>query len=919
MLTPQNRYRQFVFIALFIIPCIPALSQSNAFAEWAFTNDSINITAPREKIFVHRDKPYYKPGDTLWLKGYILTAPELIPNDSSRIAYIELINAQNEIVRRISTPCVMGLFAGAVTLHEKNFPQGEYLLRAYTRYQQNFGDSLFFESRFTIIDPRLEAWKTTVRKLSFAGNRLLISATLAAESRELVANRAVSIRLRAKNKLLYRARVLTDASGNVYIDTLLKETGDEDLLLEIADQDQLKLQLPVTAGDNRLIDLQFLPEGGSFIAGKQQRLGFKALDASGKGIDIKGVIKDSKGVEITPFASIHKGMGLVSFAPQAGEVYTAVLDNGAFFPLPAPGISGTMLQVTGQADSIRLRIEASPDLYGSTVYFTATTRGITAARGRVIIQPQGFGVSLSKQQFRPGITVFTLYDHNLQPLNGRAIFIRPPGDLQVTLTPHQPVYGKKDSVSLLLKARNAHGENTAGVFSLAVLDTSQVKLFPDAENLLSYMLLSSDLKGTIEEPYYYFKNPDPDTVEALLLTQGWVSYARKANPITIPYEKDFAISGRVSNIFDKQLDGVKVVLLGKAGKNNVFFLDTLTDANGAFTFNRFDFYETDSISMLIKASNKKGKSFNVGVEVEPPVYPAVNTTTRLYNTDGMLTDTLAQQYVARHQQVVADLKKEGIVLQEVVVTSRMRIPKSKNLNEDGGADQVINEETLNKTPKESLLDILKTQVPGFRMGSPLRSRMEYYMINSNIVRLVIDGVDLHFFYQPSNEQRNEYVQFLNTYLNYFAAEDISGIEVMNTSRYNAAYRDQYLTLEEKLSTGPVTVDFSFIEITTRSGQGPFLKKTPGMYLLRPLYPAVTRQFYSPRYMSSAQETVVPDLRQTIYWNPDVVTDEKGEATISFYTSESNSRGYMIIVQGTDLKGGLGVLYQPLNIEGTRKK
>jgi hypothetical protein len=191
------------------------------------------------------------------------------------------------------------------------------------------------------------------------------------------------------------------------------------------------------------------------------------------------------------------------------------------------------------------------------------------------------------------------------------------------------------------------------------------------------------------------------------------------------------------------------------------------------------------------------------------------------------------------------------------------------------------------------------------------------MINSNVIRFVIDGVDLHFYYHPGSEQRDDYVVFLDTYLKYFSAEDIKGIEIMNRPAHNSAYRNQYLSVDEQMASGPTMVDFSFVEITTRSGQGPFLKKTPGMYLLKPLYPVLAKRFYSPKYTSSSHETFFPDLRKTIYWDPNVITDEKGEAVVSFYTSESKSNSYLVIVQGTDLKGNLGVLYQPLVIRKNR--
>src|SRR5688572_19838022 len=108
MATPKTCSRLFLLLFIFVISYLPAFSQSGAFEQMVFVNDSLNSYYPREKIFIHRDKPYYRPRDTMWLKGYILTAPENTPNDSSRFACIEIINSQNTVVKRISTPCVMG-------------------------------------------------------------------------------------------------------------------------------------------------------------------------------------------------------------------------------------------------------------------------------------------------------------------------------------------------------------------------------------------------------------------------------------------------------------------------------------------------------------------------------------------------------------------------------------------------------------------------------------------------------------------------------------------------------------------------------------------------------------------------------------------------------------------------------------------
>lgn len=867
---------------------------------------------PREKIFIHNDKPYYQLKDTLWLKGYILTATDYTPNDSSRIAYVEIINTEHEIVKRINPICTWGLFDSYIPLNETDYKQGEYFIRAYTNRMRNFGDSLFFTGRFKIIDPASGAWKASIHQLSIEEGRLLLSAGLSAQNNTALAGQTISIRLLSKNKSLFRARVITNPSGNIYIDTLLKDADSKNLQLEISDRDNLKLKLPVKAGEKRLMNIQFFPEGGAFITGKQQRLGFKAVNAFGKGIELKGTIRDSKGADISAFETLHKGMGIVSVLPKAGETYTAMMENGLSFKLPEPRVSGTILQVLSQPgqDSIRLKIDGSDDQIGRWIYFTAASKGIVQARGRIKLRDKAIELSLDKKQFPSGITIVTLYDEQLLPVNSRAVFIWHDDGLKLSITPHKNEYLKKDSVSLKLKVQDETGAYAVGSFSVAVIDTSQVSVAGDSENLLSYMILSSDLRGTIEAPGYYLKHPETDATDALMLTQGWVSYHRVISGPPFSYEKAFTVSGKVVNAFNKALANTSITLFGKVGKTGMFLLDTTTNEKGAFTFNNFPFFETDSVNLVIKALNKRGKAFNVGIVLNEPDYPGYTAGSIQASTDNILVDSIAKQYLVQQEKMNLELKKDGTFLEEVVIKGKVKIQGSKNLNKDGGADQVINESTLDKTPKETLLDVLNQQVKGFRVGMLPKGSILRYMINTNMIRFIIDGVDLEFFYQPTSESSMDYLQYYQGYLTYFSAEDIRGIEVMNYPRYNSAYKSHFLNPSEIMNSSPATIDYSFIEITTRTGAGPFMRKTPGMYLLKPLYPFISKQFYSPSYSSPEAQSPFPDFRTTIYWNPNVITDASGEATISFYTSERNSN-YLIVVQGTDLKGGLGVLNTPL--------
>lgn len=677
----QFTLKQALLIIFIIIFKLPAFGQFKLFEEKILRNDSINRTYAREKIFVHYDKPSYKTNDTIWLKGYVLTAADNAPMDSIGIAYIELINDDNKVVKRISTPCFWGYFSSRIVLYNNDFKQGTYTLRAYTKWMRNFGDSLFFERLLTVVDPASEQWKARIKEMNFSGHHFTLLTGLTSQNGQALADRNVSVRLRTTRKNFLNLQTRTDASGNLHVDTVVNVTGnDKDLILEITDKQNLQLQIPVIATDKQSVDLQFLPEGGNFLGGKKQVLGFKALNCYGKGVDVKGVIKDSKDRQVASFSSVFKGMGTVSLTPEVNEQYRAFIDNGMSFKLPGAKASGTILQVINNAvaDSILLKIDVSPDRYGSAYYFAANARGTNCTRFRIKSITKPFQLMLPKSIFPSGVVRFTLYDENFNPLNERITFIWHGDDLKLALTPDKQSYQKKDSVAITLKAKNVDNENIRGCFSIAVIDTSQVKVAPDAENLLSYMLLSSDLKGEIEEPYYYFKNPGSPAIEALMLTQGWVHYNWEMKAPAFEREREFSITGNVTNIRNKPIPNVNVTLFVREGNSGKFFLDTVTNKEGAFKFRNFPYFTEDSVNMVIKALNKREKEFGLGVEIETPSYPEHHGEQLFLRERTILLDTAARQLVDKHIKMREAMKRDGHYLEEVIVKTRLKILGSKN-------------------------------------------------------------------------------------------------------------------------------------------------------------------------------------------------------------------------------------------------
>ena len=75
-----------------------------------------------------------------------------------------------------------------------------------------------------------------------------------------------------------------------------------------------------------------------------------------------------------------------------------------------------------------------------------------------------------------------------------------------------------------------------------------------------------------------------------------------------------------------------------------------------------------------------------------------------------------------------------------------------------------------------------------------------------------------------------------------------------------------------------------------------------LHIYKPLAPAYPKQFYRPKY--AVKDFTVPDLRSTIHWEPNIITNSEGKAFVSFYAADQPG-SYTVIVEGSDMNGNLG--------------
>ncbi|HXB92137.1 MAG TPA: hypothetical protein VNU72_07605, partial [Puia sp.] len=369
-----------------------------------------------------------------------------------------------------------------------------------------------------------------------------------------------------------------------------------------------------------------------------------------------------------------------------------------------------------------------------------------------------------------------------------------------------------------------------------------------------------------------------------------------APPKFLP-QTEFTIRGRALNVFNKPIKKTHVVLLGS--RDQALVKDTITNDQGVFVFDKFPPFDT--ATYFIQAKNRNGKDFNVGIVIDEPPPPSLEATSPFpvqpwyVNGDNTFSQYMALNASYRKEREQILYPGRGKVLPTVTVRGKKSVQGSRNLNGPGNADQVLDEEQMQKDGKASLLQILEKEVNGFHAGSTRRSTQLIYMIHEKRVRFIFDGINLNFA-MPSADYLT-----IRDYLEGYSAEDIKGIEVMYNPGYTTRYEVQYTSPRNLLVNGGI----AYLEITTRSGKGPYQSHSAGTWLYKPQPFYFARPFYRTRYTpAGGGSKEFTDLRSTIHWSSDIVTDSTGHATISFFTADRPAM-YHVVVEGSDMNGLMG--------------
>lgn len=810
------------------------------------TDDIMNrqyIGLPQEKVYLHFDNSSYYHGDKIWFKAYVVFAPSNGPTPLSQTLYVELLNPGGKIIEKKTLRIDEGQCHGDFTLNQLPFYSGFYEVRAYTQYMMNFGDDVAFSRAFPIFDRPKKAGDYTDRRIMHNS-----------EARYGTSRPAVS--------------------------------------------------------QPKRLDMRFYPEGGDIIAGIPCRIAFEALGPDGSVSDWEGIVRDRRSdavmARMTPTSD---GRGTFALLAAEGRSYQAEVNHDGktyTFDLPPVKDDGIGLSIdnTTSPDTATVTIRRRYDGNTPTIGLILSSRGCIYYSGEISLDSTAV-LKIDKCRIPTGVSTITLTDAEGHTVADRMFFVDNGDYAAIAVESDSTSYQPMGKVGLQLTATDRHGNPVATILSVSVTDADNA--VESHSDILSGLLLMSDIKGYVANPARFFSPANPDRheqLDLLMMTQGWRRYKwpepgeKTESDIRYLPERGIGIEGQVvSFVRKKPKPGVKLTaaLLERAkyegDTTRMSMVRTFeSDSCGRFAF---DCNITGTWDLIMwSEENGKKKDHRIIFDRKPSPKPRAyrpeerqikftdeSVGDRAQAEDNLTESDTQAEYQARSTTPDGE---RLLSLDEVVVkgkrTSRaadILRNRSKSVAYYDMAEELDAIADNGKYIGQSLIAALLEMNPNFRRQiKPSGEEVILYK-----------GKETLFVINYRRSFLSDSVRYRNLYL-----ESIKSIYINEESSTKLKYADPTLTMKDIDRYGCVV----FIE-TDPAMPLPPVKGTRRTVINGYAVPA---DFYHPDYSVMPEED---DYRRTLYWNPDLVTGADGTARIEFYNNQT-CRKMAVDAQGISAEG-----------------
>jgi hypothetical protein len=624
-------------------------------------------------------------------------------------------------------------------------------------------------------------------------------------------------------------------------------------------------------------DLQFFPEGGNLVNGLISRVGFRLVNASGKGVACNGAIVNNNNDTVARFSTLRFGMGHFDLRVERSQQYKAVVRTAAgemiSQPLPAALPSGAVMRVNVLANK-RLAVEVETNSGPGAVSLLAQAQQqVRAAISKPFVNGKVF-FELDESQVGKGITQLTVFNADGKPVAERLVFSKPAA-LTMRLQADAANYGMRKKVNLSLDASTAGVQSEADCsMSVYLLDSLQQA---PSQDINTYLGLQSDLKGTVESPGYYFSDA-ADVAEAadnLMLTQGWrrfnwdqVLNDQQRVPDHLPELEGHFVQGRlVGKINGSGVPGINASLSVPA--EHPLFTTATSGSRGELRFNVPNFFGSHEIVLQSADSNYRVDISNPFFEryssAPFPVLSLPANTTELLEAHSIQSQVASTYYADKQQNFLLPTGMDTLAFYGNPDDRYYLDDYTRFVTMEEVMREIVSNVRVRKNNDHFSYQVWSTDFKDHFQADPL---------------VLLDGVpvtdlDKLIAFDPLKIRRTDVVTH----------------RFVQNNRVHSGIVS-YHTYPGDLAGFPLDANALIIDYA-------------GMQL--------QREFYSPVYETPVQlGSRLPDMRNLLFWSPAIKT-LKGSAIRSFYTADIPGT-YIAIVQGLSANGLGGTAFTTFTVK-----
>jgi len=881
-------FLKFLFVAIFFLRSTIAFAQETDFSY------PISLS---EKVFLDTDRSIYLNNQTLWVNAIVTIASDHSPSPISGVLYIELIDF-NEIIRdRKIVKLDNGLGQSFFDLSKTYLP-GRYLVRAYTRWNENFGED-FIAERYVDIFPSQEINE----------NDFIYDLTLNEEEDGIRILEAIfdpfSIDSLASGKLDVFVTIdgIVDSLSIKPKDQIHKlsypiSPRDKVVSLRMRTENGISYSKTVTLKEG-VSEVKFYPESGSLVHGIFSRVAFQAKDVGGKGIKIKGEVIDQEGNLVTSFESTERGIGSFLIKGDTTKKFFVEIplenkEDGLFItPLPKTKSEGDVLFAYKTNEELRLDISSSYRLNDSS-FVSLSCRGEDYFFARGLLSEGKMFLKFSLDSIPEGVSSIKLFDQEKKVIASRYIFNhKPQNRLKIIANTDSISYRQRQLTKLSMAVADSEGHKSDATLSVRVFDEELYKLYKKKQlDLIARILLFSDFKYSMANDGLLLRPENVLELDTWLMTQTASEYKFHDTKIDgeVSPEYNLGVSGRVDGSFlrKKAKDGIEVTLMTFGDQVGVF--QEQTDSLGRFNFMLPDMFGAE-INALVQTVNKKGEKKDYSIILDEKGGPPISFDQRetIISLDSVKQNVIIKEKEKNSVERAFNLTDNFIELEEFTVEDYFMTPQRKEVMDRFGKPTSVlgGAEIESKEVKWSygLYSVLLFNYPGLvsveRRGSISQGFLYAKVNGGGLTLVVVDGVPVmnYDYYLIQNIQPSE----------------VKSFEIIKNAKGFPKLFLEVFPLANPMDAPQVG---SVIAIYTHAGRGLF-GSNPSEGVIKTSLPVFSsmRDYEQIDYSDLTKEKLIkPDLRSLLFWknNIEFSKSDQAQKEVSYFNSDITGKIFIII-------------------------